>query len=334
MMSGCFNKQEHQVTAPEMPNYQISVQVIDVNDRSPLSGASVIFKGEYLLYDCSEGPFQTETDEQGKTLLTGMCPGFYSITAAVNGVAVQEQRFELKHGDTTVVIQLPSLMKAEFVHSENAASGFAWLSNDTLAFVAQTDLPHMAQPGYRIFTGNFANGFFNTAPFPLAREYPELSGLARIDSNLYSFSGGFDDPVINIIKQYSYRLIEQVAAPHRLRDLAAFDGHLYATTTRQSLVKWPPTDATAVIEVPSPGNHPRGIAAGPAELWTSDEGEFGYPRLYRHSSDMKVNGTFAAVDESNNVLLASYLALSPAGELWALVQAPDGSALFYRLTLE
>ena len=334
---GCFNKQEHQITAPEIPHYVLSGKVVDADDKTlRLPQVHVHFQAAFQLYECDQKAFSDTTDEGGEFRFASVCPGFYSIQLAVNNIFIQEQRFELKHGDTTLVLSAPKIINAELSFSRPQITGVFWRTLDSLAFLS-TWSPLNSDGIYkRIYHGTLHSGFRAIAPFPLVTEYPELSGLVQIDSLFYSFSGGLAGPTIYEMSSATGKIVNRFKAPHRLTDIAFDDEFLWGASTRQSFIKWRLKNSVPVEEFSAPGNHPRGIAWDNKNVWSSDEGEFDFPRIFKHGPNMEPVLTFCPVyvspDGTSHLLLPEYLSFSADGLLWCVASTSDGNKGLYKFT--
>lgn len=339
LLFGCFNKQDHQITAPKMPNYIISGKIVDEDDNTlQLSQVAVNLQAAIQLYDCEEKVFNDTTDEEGSFQFSAACPGFYNINLKINNVLVKKQRFELKHADTTLYIFMPKLLYAELIHSENKLTGLFWRTSDSLRFLS-TWVPLNSDKEFnRIFAGTIFTGFRVIAPWPLVTEYPELSGLVQFDTLFYTFGGGLAGPTIYKIGAATGKILGSFKAPHRLTDITFDNDYFWGASTRQSFIQWQLADSNIVNEFISPGNHPRGIAWDKNNIWSSDEGEFEIPRLYKHNSNMDVILTYCPVymqeEQTPHILLPEYLTFSPDGSLWCIAPTRDGSKGIYKITLD
>jgi hypothetical protein len=335
LLFGCFKKQENKIIAPEMPNYVISGNVVDADDFSlQVSNARIVMQAAYQLYDCETKVFSDTTDENGAFQFYSVCPGFYNINLFVNNILVKEQRFELKHGDTTLVTTVPKLLYADLFYTDKILTGLFLSSLDSIFFLS-TWSPFNSDGEYnRVFGGTQTSSFRVIAPHPLVTEYPELTGLVQIDSLFYSFGGGLSGPKLFKISANSGKILDAIKAPHRLNDITFDENFFWGASTRQSFIKWPLEALTDIQEFTSPGNHPRGVAWDNNNIWSSDEGEFEVPRLYKHNSNMDVLLTYCPVyfseGQTPHLLLPEYLAFSADGALWCISATPDGSKGIYK----
>jgi hypothetical protein len=337
LITGCYEKQDHQVTFPVWPNYTISGQVVDADNSAPLEGVQLSFQAAQQLYDCDTKVFTISSDENGRFEQSDVCPGFYTLNLLKNDLIIQQQRFSLQHQDTTLALELPKIVIGELILSEPDIDGFVWRNADSLAFISKWISTTNNQATFtRIFEGALNSVFRTAVPYPLTNEYPDLAGLAKSDSFYYSFGGGFSEPTIFLIADKSHKIKGNFAAPHRLSDITN-DGEIFwATTTRQSIVKWRLNNPESVQEFKSPGNHPRGIAWDSSNLWTADEGQYGFPRLYKHKQNMEIDLTFspvAIINGSQTLLLPEYMDFSPNGSLWCVALLPSGDKGLFQFTL-
>ncbi len=317
----CAQKQQHDITAPEWPNYNLSGHVLDPDNLSALSNVRVELEQIHLLYACDSANTAAVTDSTGFFKFSAVCPGFYRFRCIRDSVVTLVARFQLLHNDTTVTLHTPKpLWAVRQKRTENPA-GLVWKDQHTLAYLAGT-------APVRLFEGNIWRGFAELGAAELVKDNPPVNGLARMSGGYITFYGGLQDPSLARIDSSTGIVRYLQPAPHRLRDLA-FDGRfLWATSSKPAIVKLDPDGNSQIREYSAPLSHPRGVAAGATELWTSDDGMEGCSRLFRHGPDLRVTATRCPVyrDEAEQIvhIFIKYLALTLNGTLWGI--ADDGQA--------
>lgn len=187
----CWKKQSHDIATPEIPNYVISGQVVDTDTQQHLPAIQVRLQAAYQLYECDITEFTVISDSLGQFHVDYICPGFYNILVWRDSVLTTQFRFELKHGDTTLVLSTPAVIRARRMFADLDLSGIAWRIPVSLAFISKW-VPPFARDNnlIRIFQGSVATGFraLGTSVFPT--ENLEMQGLVWVDSSYYSFGGG------------------------------------------------------------------------------------------------------------------------------------------------
>ncbi len=337
ILFSCWKKQHHEITKPAAPSYAVTGTLVDTDSRQPLSNGKIQLDAVQQLYDCDISVFADSTDSLGKFQFSSVCPGFYNISIWRDTVLTTMLKFELKHGDTTLVLDSPKVLRARLKYESSDLTGLAWKNVDSLAFIS------LWHPAYdqnaelmRIFAGSFLEGFHPQGPYPFANENPPLKGLVWADSVYLSFSGGLDNPTMNILDPLEGKVIVKLQAPHRLVDLAYDGTFLWATSTRLTVIKWNIHKPSSIDEYPTPGNHPKGLAWDGRHFWSSDDGELARTRLYQHGDNFSVLHTFIPVyykDANSDLqtLKIDYMTFNSEGDLWAIGDSDEGEKGIFRI---
>lgn len=125
ILSSCWKKQHHEITAPKTPNYTITGTLVDTDSRQALVDGKIQLDAAQQLYDCDVSVFVDSTDWLGNFRFNSVCPGFYSISIWRDSVLTIVRKFELKHGDTTLVLDSPKVLRAKLKYENPDLTGLA-----------------------------------------------------------------------------------------------------------------------------------------------------------------------------------------------------------------
>jgi len=159
----CWERQEHQTTVPEIPNYTLSGNITDIDSGEFLSGCYVNLSAVQLIYaDAAFDGADDTTDNAGAYEFQGITPGQYDITIKRNLIDVLTKPIVVEHSDKIVNLELPKALIAYKKHEPYPSitfTGFCWIANQTLAAVGiwQEHADDLAL--WKLVTGNFNRGF-------------------------------------------------------------------------------------------------------------------------------------------------------------------------------
>ncbi|MBN1996306.1 carboxypeptidase regulatory-like domain-containing protein [candidate division KSB1 bacterium] len=315
----CAKKQHHAITPPMWPNYVVSGYALDPDDLTPVTGARVELVQVHPLYACDSINVETTVDSAGFFEFFAICPGFYRFSCVRESVTTLTARFQLLHNDTTVTLFPPAPLFGERQKTGDNLTGLDWKNSHTLAYLGNPN-------PVRLFEGNMTRGFTKLGTPELITGNPPINGLVHMPDGYITFYGGLQNPSLARIDTSTGVVNYFRTAPHRLRDISSDGRFLWATTSKPSIVKLDPDENDQYIEFPSPLTHPQGIAAADGIIWTSDDGEEGCGRLFRHDPDLNILKTrcpFYRDDTDMPVFIfIKFLALRSDGTLWGI--AVDG----------
>ncbi|MCF7796497.1 MAG: carboxypeptidase-like regulatory domain-containing protein, partial [Lentisphaeria bacterium] len=76
-LTGCWEKQDHDLLLPETPHYQLTGTVVDEVTQRPLPDIQVIVKMGYSLYNVEWQTLTLHTDSAGFFQIDTIYPGSY-----------------------------------------------------------------------------------------------------------------------------------------------------------------------------------------------------------------------------------------------------------------
>jgi hypothetical protein len=104
----CLDRQDHQITEPDIPNYTLNGIVTDIDSNEPLSNVVVDIK---LLQTSNPVPFQSKqdtSDDLGFFSFDSVYVGSYQITFLRDSYPVVEHGYFQQYKDSSLTFALPS----------------------------------------------------------------------------------------------------------------------------------------------------------------------------------------------------------------------------------
>ncbi len=111
----CWDRQENDITAPEIPNYTLSATVVDIDLNEPLAAISVIITAGQLSYPVAFNSDTLITNDQGQFFIENLVIGNYELTFHRDGQPVLIYRYFQGYEDKDITFNLPSVYDIENV---------------------------------------------------------------------------------------------------------------------------------------------------------------------------------------------------------------------------
>ena len=330
----CWQKQHHEVTAPETPVYLLSGKVLDLDTRQPMQSVVVKLTAQTLLYDYDFTEATDTTDAEGMYAYLKITPGTYLLTGYLQGYPVVEETLVIQHEDKQFELALPKFLVARRAFSppdHPRFTGVCWMSPEIMAGTAAWKR-HSDDPVINsILVGDFSNGFDRLGADVIVRDNPTFYGLAYLE-RYWTTDGKSPGTSVYSIDPSKGIIDGTTQTAYTLRDLTATKTNLWATAEPGKIVKFGvhPSIVENVYDVVA--QQPYGIAWNGSNIWIYDQAS---NLLLDLSENFVVRASFRPFgwDEkkSQAYLLSDlrYLAFDLWGNLWA----SDSSAVYeFKLT--
>ena len=105
----CWQRQDHEITRPVIPNYIFNGTAVDIDSRENLRDISIKIVEERMLYDVEFGTKIVKTDSNGFFQFDSVYPGNYTFSFERNGFFINEKRITIAHKDTTALLEVPKI---------------------------------------------------------------------------------------------------------------------------------------------------------------------------------------------------------------------------------
>lgn len=311
LISGCFDFQNHDVTAPEEPHYRLFGQVLDIDTGIPLPEIIVIVDGDSVISD-SLGTYEFPAIKSGP----------HTISAVREQYLIFSHEIMMPLSARIYDLHLPKLIFVQTMGQTvtSFSRGICW-NYETLAlldFLSPTDeMPfYSLQINEKSAAGNFR------LKYDLQRDQNEEimnHGLANFGGSYWTFVS-FDNTsarLLEITKSGNWG--QQFDFPYFVQDLT-FDGKwVWVTNARNKIVKAQNLNGP-FSEFMAPGSGTSGIACFRDTFWVSDNLE---NLIFKMNSAMEVVTTYKPIaDRRLEPALVlegvNQLACDSQGNLWGL----------------
>jgi hypothetical protein len=321
LLTGCWKKQKHEITAPETPVYNVTGTIIDIDSNEIMPGVVVIIFPIDMIYDYDFVSATDTTNAQGEFEFKEITPGSYQIQCFRNSFAVLDENLVVDHGDKETEIALPTPIVARTTYGPPqypGLQGIAWKNSDTFAGVGifQEHSDDLAQNV--VIAGNFQNGFSTVGSARYTRDNPSFYAVTYL-GRYWTTDGSESKTKLWSIDNAKGNIDGETIVEFGLRDLTADKHNLWATTSLRKIVKFGehPSKVEQIFEVDA--SQPYGIAWSKSGMWISDLQD----NLLLHlDNDLSIKASYRAFGwtELQGVFQLSnlrYLAFDAAGDLWA-----------------
>ena len=328
LLSNCWKKQQHEITAPETPVYTISGNISDMDSGDVLPDIIVSIVPIDMIYDSDFTGATDTTNAKGEFGFSEMTPGSYQFTCYRNSFPVMDENFVLDHADKEAQIAIPKALVARVSYGPSvfpAFQGIAWKNSDSFSGVGIFKDNFDDQPQNVVAVGNYMDGFAKVGSARYTRDNPGFYGLSYL-GRFWTTDGSENKTKLWSIDPARGNIDGETTVDFGLRDLTSDKNNLWATTSLRKIVKFGvhPSKIDQVFEVEA--TQPYGIAWSKDGIWVSD---FEQNLLLKLNQNMQVESSYRAFawDENRGIYLLSnlsYLAFDFSNNLWA----NDGSMTF------
>ncbi|MBN1351556.1 hypothetical protein JXJ21_19235 [candidate division KSB1 bacterium] len=177
MFSACFKRQQHEVLALEIPRYDLTGTIRDIDTLEPLPNIQIRFEKHILLHEIEFAGAADTTDSLGIYELPSFVPGYYRFIARRNLCDIFEKLILILYEDRIfeTSIAKPLITKKEYYRTSIDVpifEGFCWKYDNVLAGVA------FGSGGFNLAEGNFTEGFRFVGDQFQVNNNPRFHGLA------------------------------------------------------------------------------------------------------------------------------------------------------------
>jgi len=174
-LNSCWEKQDHNITQPEVPRYTLSGSLVDIDDTTePVPGGKIVLCAVDLLHEPFLVAPESISDSTGKFQIDSVVPGNYVVELFRDGYKVAEREFTMNYRNTTRHFGVPKPLISTNSYPIDFLTGnprISWAENTLYVFGE--------------YTGN-------TRPQPKIY-FCELSS----DTEQFNVTGQLDNPMLN-----------------------------------------------------------------------------------------------------------------------------------------
>jgi hypothetical protein len=319
LISGCWKKQSHEITAPKTPAYALDGLILDISTDEPLADIVVDIHAVTLVYDVKFEGARDTTLSDGTFHFDKITPGQYTVAYLRNSLIVVNQDVVMEHKDKQCQVSLPVPLIARNYYGPPdwpALNGVCTREAGVVAGIGQWNM---------IWTSNLVDDFEMVGKINYANKNPEMSALT-FSGRFWCTGSGDMSNMIYSIDPARGDIDGQTATPYVLRDISSTRSNLYATTNLGKLIQFGNHPSIVVAELNIPVIQPYGLACDGADFWISD---FQTNFIYRIDSALKIEQVVRpfnywegkGVEPVDGIL---YLTYDPSGFLYA----SDGNYIY------
>ncbi len=139
--AGCWNKQDHHVTRPDIPFYSFSGKITDWDSDSTLAGVKVVLTAAVLVYDVDSVFFRGVSDSLGNFLITPVYPGKYFLHFERDGYPIGDRNFQVDYSDINRDYRVPKIYLTSRLRLDDMVySGKPMAIHNTTCWFFSTDI--------------------------------------------------------------------------------------------------------------------------------------------------------------------------------------------------
>jgi len=271
----CFNKQSHDLNAPEIPHYDVSGTARDIDSDAVLANCTIWLYADDLVY--SEVDFECAidtTDSAGAFHFEWITPGQYIFYAIRNGFYVLKENIVVDYQTRIKDLYLPKpLISTKFYSAAQFGKcwGMHWIEPNKLARIVFWEFVHWDDnrtTGFRIDVGNFIDGFDVKGKKGLDPENPTFDGLTQFG---YYWAAGFQSRCLYVLNLENSSVQTQYKLKYHLEDLTRSPTNVWATAVGGRILKFGANPSQLEEDYFFPDKNFSGIAHDQNRIWVGEE---------------------------------------------------------------
>ena len=325
LVVGCWDKQSHEVLAPEIPHYDLTGHVSDIDSHDVLQHVIVTIEPVKIFHPVEFMAISDTTDSTGAFFFPDIIiPGNYMVVSRRNDVICDKYEFTQAYVPEILDLRVPKPLLCEASYwfpNYPAYYGICWKNVYKCASV----IDWIVNPGAptveaypRIGEGTPGDGFNVMGAKRLDPENPGFHGLTILRNYwAASLEKPFDLYEIN---PGNSKIIRKVKCGIALTDLTTDGSHIWASAGNGMIYKFggePPE----LVQIFGPvGRRLRGIAWRDSSVWTSDADD---NLLTKRDENMQVVATYRTVVldywyQYIDDIVLSYICFDESDRLWGV----------------
>ena len=114
----CWQRQDHDILRPKIPNYTISGYAVDLDDTTQaLPFTPIDLWAKAMLYEVTFDPVSIISDSNGYFRIDSVYPGIYVLSAGRDGYGIFREQFVMDHADMVFDLVLPTPLVSTWHYS-------------------------------------------------------------------------------------------------------------------------------------------------------------------------------------------------------------------------
>lgn len=282
--AGCWNRQDHHVTRPDIPTYSFSGRVVDWDTDSTMAGIGVVLCEVDMVYEVNFDTVTVVTDSAGNFVISPVYPGKYFLNFVRDNYPIGDFNIQIDYSDVTRHYRLPQIYLTLRLRTKDMLySGKPMaINNMTCSFFSNEIMQFKNENGEWIFDKSLPN----------VLKDKNIKACTIVGNNFYVSQA--PDSII-VINRFDGSRVGGYAVSANLTGLA-FDkaGERLYSCSRTAIYRHDETSA-GFAETWSPPVVQLEALAWKDGLYSYDNSE---QVLKRYDSNMNVIATYALIDNN------------------------------------
>ncbi len=306
----CFNKQDNDITKPNVPEYILSGSTLDYVTGEPVPNVGVNIKAVMLNYTVDFPEQSVQSDSLGRYVIDPVYPGGYTISVVKDNYKLHEKSIQIEHENRDLLLNIPDIyfgqkfpinmeldFNTSFIHSNFVHPCFAiynlaglfpsekWSGLDFLGY-------HFCKSGYFDYTWKWQSHI--KLDFD-----PTVIWQMEIDRNFY-IAMKYPDSLM-IFDKWTSSLLNTFSTGTILKDIAynQYDNTLYACSDSMLYsVDIAGKTVTELANLPLTGIHSMSWNNNLLYLYNKTEN-----LLYKVNLQLQIDNIYAVINQSTDLLL-------------------------------
>jgi hypothetical protein len=309
----CWERQRHDITAPEIPHYHMTGQVFDRDSRRILPNIEIQVRARGMLFETDFSTAADTTDSLGYFSFPSLVPGLYEVFGMRENRPVGLLQLLIFDADRQIELLLPKPVDAVRVVNFSKKEpyrflGFCWKYSGTLAGVGYWDAGKFSEN--RVFEGHFETAFEVLGKKNVTPMNPDFYGLTYLDRYWTC-----DSTHLLSISSITGKFESTIPVPFELIDLTNDGKNIWGSMERNRLLKFD-LYSMEVFQLPTAALE--GIAWDGQNLWVADAE---LQLIFQLDANLQIIRTISpffidAFFKPHPLETYRFMAFDPAGHLW------------------
>ena len=299
----CWQKQDHEITRPEVPHYILSGKTIDYDTQKSLPHTTIKIQPVQLLYDVQFNTALIESDSNGNFALDPIYPGDYTLTVYSGDSWHSSRKFGITHADRDITIKVPKIIFSKFLlkkYTGNSSNEFYYPMENAAFGIAESKCfincnrvwGSVTNPAIVVLNLKWNNWYYEKS-FTPSLNYNNIRNMTIGMEKIYILTK--DDSILTMNRWTGYQ--ERIGkVPENIFGLTfnTIDKNLYACSHTE-IFRLNPVDYSITNTYSTSSQYLNAMAFN-KNIYTYDNIEY---LLRFHDENMNVLTTYAIIDPNS-----------------------------------
>lgn len=318
----CLKRQNHDISAPEIPYFDITGTIQDADTEENLAGVIVKINVVQLFHEVEFESATDTTDSLGNYLFKAITPGRFKCQVYRDGFMVNEEDLLLQYEPKTFDVSSPKPLATSTFYSRTdygASKGIHWRFIDQMSrsVIWKKDQHSDTKESYqRIDEGNFTSGFSIKGKKQFVSENPFFHSLAFLEY-FWAISDANPSKLI-AINSGDGQAITEYSISYSVEDLTSNDQYIFASSGNGHILKFDGHPGKLLQDFQLNDEKFSGIAWGRKALWVAESSKNLLTERDESMNRVSTYRLFYIDTRQNRIVLddLEYLSFDFYGNLW------------------